>query len=304
MNLPGLWLMELDSDPSLRETAWAELWPRESVEVAEYSLESARSGRACRFIAHRPTARGSARWWDVAVSPIFDRRGDPVQIFCVSRDITELKSTESLLHQELAAKETMLREVNHRIKNALASVASLLSLQARHSQDAVVHACLQQAQSNVIAVAEVHRRLYEMAGHDSLDIGGCIADVVQSTVATLGAKGNVELRTHCDGGVALKADRAIALVLVASELVTNCVKHAFDDGRGTVDVAFTAGPKDAVLRVDDNGRGLGRDFFPEQSTGVGMRIVQRLVKQLDGQLKIDPADHGTHLSVSFPRDGA
>lgn len=302
MNLPGLWQMELEGDPAEQHITWPELWPRECVDLAEYSMESARSGRACRFTAHRLTSRGAAKWWDVAVSPIFDRRGDPVQMFCVSRDITELKQTESSLQRALAEKEVLLHEVNHRIKNGLAAIAGVLSLQARHSQDVLVHNCLQQAQSRVIAVAEIHRRLYEMAGHDSLDIGDCIADVARGTLATLDPCSNVELHTACERGIEVKSDQAITLALVISELITNCVKHAFQGASGKIRVALAAGPTQLSLQVNDNGRGFPADFNREHSAGVGMRIVHGLVRQLHGELRIENAAPGARFSIVFPRE--
>jgi len=302
MNLPGLWQLELEGDPGTSRIAWSELWSRENAELAEYSIESARSGRACRFTACRPTSRGAAKWWDVAVNPIFDRRGLPVQMFCVSRDITELKARELALQRELAEKETLLSEVNHRIKNALAAIAGLLSLQARQSQDAAVHACLQQAQSRVLAIAEIHRRIYEMAGHDCLDIGDCIADVARGTISTLDASVNIELRTACEHGVSLKSDQAITFALLTSELITNCVKHAFEGNDGKVEVAFSAGPTQLFLRVHDNGRGLPEGFDPRKSGGSGMKILLNLVRQLRGELSIARSGRGAHFDIVVPRE--
>jgi PAS domain S-box-containing protein len=302
MNPPGLWLMELDVDPGLTRTSWSELWPRESFDIAEYSLESARSGRACRFTAQRPTARGAVRWWDVAISPIFDRHGHPVQMFCISRDVTEMKAAEHALRQELAAKEMLLREVDHRVKNGLATVAGLLSFQARRSANESVHACLQQAQSRVNAVAAIHRRLYELAKHDTLDIGECIADVARAIVSTQSEAGSITLMTACEHGIALKADRATTLALVTSELITNCIKHAFAQGEGIVQLTLAANPTHLLLRVDDNGRGLLSVPASANEGGIGMTIVRDLVKQLRGELRLDHSGPGAHVRVSVPRD--
>jgi PAS domain S-box-containing protein len=302
MNPPGLWLMELETDPGMDRTSWCELWPREYVDVAEYGLESARSGRACRFTAQRPTARGAVRWWDVAMSPILDRSGHPVQMFCISRDVTALKSSEHSLRQELAAKDMLLREVDHRVKNGLASVAALLSVQARRSTDENVHACLQQAQTRVTAVAEIHRHLYELSKDDSLDIGDCIADVARAIVSTLSETGCITLTTACEHGIALKADRATTLALVTSELITNCIKHAFAHGEGTVQLTLAASATHLLLRVDDNGRGLLSIPEPASQGGIGMQIVQDLVRQLRGELRLDHAGPGAHVRVSVPRD--
>lgn len=117
MNFPGMWQMEIEGQTSKIE--WSQLWPQECADLAEYSIESVRCGRRTRFTAHRRTARGSTKWWDVAVSPVFDKRGEPQQMFCVLRDITDLKKVESSLRDSLAAVELLLLEVNHQVHGKL-----------------------------------------------------------------------------------------------------------------------------------------------------------------------------------------
>lgn len=92
MNFSGL--CQLGVDGTLPRDSWSALWSGESVDLIEYGLESARSGRSCRIIAHRVGARGDVQWWDIAVSPVFDRSGNPVQMFCVCRDVSEAKRLE------------------------------------------------------------------------------------------------------------------------------------------------------------------------------------------------------------------
>lgn len=298
MNLPGACLLGLDGEPCSERLSWSELWSQDCADLAEYSIESARSGRACRFTAHRPSTQGSEKWWDVAVTPVLDHDGNPIRMFCIARDITDLKKSA------LESKHTLLTEANHRIKNGLIAVASLLSMQARRAQDENVRASLQQARSRIIAVAEVHRHLYEAEGNESVDVGDCISAVARESVATLSGEKAIRLRLTCPHGTTLNADRGTTLALVATELVTNCMKHAFPGGDGVVHVSLLASRTHVALHVDDDGRGLPESFDIHKDAGVGMNVVLRLVHQLHGELEIERRAPGAHFRVIVPRDGA
>jgi PAS domain S-box-containing protein len=298
MNLPGACLLGLDDESFGEQLSWSELWSKDCADMAEYSIESARSCRACRFIAHRPWTQGSEKWWDVAVTPVLDDHGNPVQMLCIARDITELKKSA------LESKRTLIAETNHRIKNGLIAVASLLSMQARRAQNEDVRASLQQARSRVIAVAEVHRHLYEADGNERVDVGDCISAVVRESVATLSGEKTIKLWLECPHGTKLTADRGTTLALVAAELVTNCMKHAFAGNEGLVYVSLHASKTHVALHVDDDGNGLPEDFDLHKNAGVGMDVVLRLVRQLHGEIQIERISPGAHFRVSVPRDGA
>jgi len=94
MNFSGICQMGLDGRSQLQQITWRQLWSRECIDLIEYSLESVRSGRACRIFVHRPGARGGMQWWDIAASPVFDRNGTPAHMFCVCRDITDVRMTK------------------------------------------------------------------------------------------------------------------------------------------------------------------------------------------------------------------
>jgi PAS domain S-box-containing protein len=295
MNLPGACLLGLEAPLSSQGISWPELWSGECADMAEYSIESARSGRPCRFTARRHSIQGSEKWWDIAVTPVLDQYGNPVQMLCIARDVTELKKSV------LESKQTLLTEVNHRIKNSLTAVAGLLSMQARRARDENVRVSLHQARSRVMAVAEVHRHLYDANRSETVDIGDCIAAVVRESVAMLRGERNVRLQLACPHGTAVHADRATTLALVATELVTNSMKHAFPSSDGILHVGLYTSSAHLFLHVDDDGRGLPESFDAVKDAGVGMKVVLRLVHQLHGELKIERLARGAHFRVFVPR---
>jgi PAS domain S-box-containing protein len=303
MNLPGSCLLGLDSRPPQQPVSWPELWSPEQRDLAEYSLEEVRCGHQCRFMACREMSSGVPRWWDVAVNPVFDSAGVPAQMFCVCRDVTLLKQAECSLQHQVAAKELLLAEASHRVKNHLASIAGALALQARHSGNETVRNLLRQAQSRIQAVACIHRHLQGSRDGNSLEIAASLAEIARETIAVLGVEDHIGVTISCPQRLVVATDRAVAVLLILTELLTNAFKHAYPGRtRGSVRVTVRDTPHRLVLQIDDDGRGLPRDFEPGSANGLGMRIVQGLVAQLHGELQIDAGSPGTHFQVRLPWD--
>lgn len=303
MNLPGSYLMGLDGRPPQQRVSWSELWSPDNHDLAEYSIDEARSGHQCRFMACRPTASGLPRWWDIAANPIFDAHGVPSQMFCICRDVTELKQAERSLQQQIASKELLMVEASHRVKNHLAGIAGALSLQARYSGDETVRASLQQAQSRIQAVACIHRRLQHGRGNERLELSASMAEIAREAIAALGVEDHIAVTISCPQGLTLSTDRGVALLLMTTELITNALKHAYSGGaKGAVRIAVSSTQRQLLLQVDDDGRGLPVDFNPHGGSGLGMRIVQGLIAQLGGELQIEAQSPGAHFRVRLPRD--
>jgi len=305
MNLPGSCLMGLDGRPPQQPVSWLELWSPDHRDLADYSIDEARCGHPCRFLASRRMANGLPRWWDIAANPGFDAHGVPSQMFCVCRDVTALKQTECSLQQQVAAKELLLAEASHRIKNHLTVIAAALALQARCSHNDAVRASLQQAQSRIQAVACIHHRLQQSTSNDPLELAGPLAEIARQAIAALGVEGHIAVTISCPQRLVMATDRAVALLLMITELVTNALKHGYPDGRGgCVRITLDGSKRELMLQVDDDGRGLPRDFDLHGGSGLGMRIVEGLVAQLHGELQIEPRAPGAHFRVHLPTDEA
>jgi two-component sensor histidine kinase len=248
------------------------------------------------------TSNGLPKWWDIAANPIFDAHGRPAQMFCICRDVTELKQAERSLQDQIACQEVLLVEANHRVKNHLASIAGVLSLQARESRNEVVRTSLQQAQSRIQAVASIHRRLQLGSGNERVDLGTSMTEIAREAVEALGEEDHIAVEIECPPGLLLAADRAIGVLLMTTELITNCMKHAYPaHARGSVRVSVSATQRQLLLQVDDDGRGLPVDFNPCGQAGIGMRIIQSLIAQLRGELQIEFQPKGAHFRVRLPR---
>lgn len=225
-------------------------------------------------------------------------------------DITARKRADEALKATLAEKdallqqkETLLHEVNHRIKNSLQLVSSLLFLQSRRIKDKTAQEQFAAAHSRVLAIAKVHERLYRQTRTpDRIEFGTYLRDLCDDLVGTAFAD-QKQVRVAVDADQAeMPTDEAVPLALIVNELLTNAFKYAFRGGAGgTIRVAFRAAADgQRSLSVTDDGAGLPPGFDPVKSGGLGMRLVTAFVAQLGAALQVSDAAPGARFAVVLP----
>lgn len=223
--------------------------------------------------------------------------GSPVGAIVLCRDVTDLRRRE----RQLVTKNATIREIHHRVKNNLQTVAALLRMQARRIESPEAKAALSDATSRVASIALVHDTLSQT--FDEVVAFDVVADQVLQRVADLGtAQGKVTaIREGSFGEVS--ATVATSLSLVITELCQNAIEHGIADGSGTVRVRPTS--TDGRLRVEivDDGRGLPPTFSMDALSSLGLSIVSTLLAELDGTLQLgpNPAGQGTRALVEMPR---
>lgn len=218
------------------------------------------------------------------------------------RDVTDLRSRD----RELVTKDATIREIHHRVKNNLQTVAALLRLQARRIESVSGREALEEAVRRVGAIAVVHEILSQ-SFEEAVDFD-TVADQLLALVSEVGAHaGSVGLRRTGSFGT-LSSEAATPMAMVLTEVLQNAMEHGFPEGRsGTVEVIAAAGSGtddgDLVIQVRDDGIGLPDAFDAEASTSLGLSIVRTLVAELGGTLKIGPRDDkvGTLVEFAFPR---
>lgn len=211
-------------------------------------------------------------------------------------DVTDARRRE----QELRVKEATIREVHHRVKNNLQTIASLLRIQARRSNSPEAAHALSEAVERVSSMAVVHEMLAEST-EESVNLASAVRTVVDMVVRGLaGADTMIGLKVEGETGL-VPAPVATSLALVTAELVHNAIEHGFEGRQsGSVTVSMRRTPAEVVLSVQDDGRGLPPDFSPESSANLGLAIVRTIVEDdLRGNLSFGNAT-GTHVSVRVP----
>jgi two-component sensor histidine kinase len=207
-------------------------------------------------------------------------------------------ATERHLKEEHQA--VLLREVSHRVKNSLALVASMLTLQARASHHPEVRQSIRDAATRVGTIARVHDQLWQQQDVQTVELSEFLGRLCASLQA--GGPGHQVRFTATTARVS--ADQAIPLALIVNELVTNAFKHAYPRQLGgAVRVILGNDEQDGILRLDvaDDGVGLPEDFDPAATSGdsLGMRMILSLAAQLGGQVEAPRASTGACFVVTF-----
>jgi two-component sensor histidine kinase len=209
----------------------------------------------------------------------------------------ERRNNQQALERSIAQQNLLLHEVNHRVKNSLQLVASLLNLQATATASDDVRTALHEASARIVAIALVHERLYKAADVRTVDLGDYLRDLGQNVAASAG---QCTVQIEAAPGLLIETDRAVWIAVIVNELVTNAAKHAYPAGTDcVVDVALTRIDDEQLeLRLADHGRGLPDGFDPARSGGLGMRVVTALARQLGATLELRRP--GTQVLLRFP----
>lgn len=207
---------------------------------------------------------------------------------------------EQKLRDALAARDLLLREADHRIKNSLQLVASLLAMQRSRLSDTEVAAALDEAIARVRSVAQVHRAFQQSSDLRSVPFGRILRDICEH-VDEFAARISVEC--EADGDLELDSERAIPLGLIVSELLTNAVRHAYPAGQEGV-VRARAVEREGTLSIEiaDDGAGLTSSPDQGEQPNLGMTIVRALCRQISGEMEIDSRPgQGTRVTLRLPR---
>ena len=210
--------------------------------------------------------------------------------------IERLRS-EAKLKAALERQDLLTREMSHRVKNSLAVVAGLLSLQVRGTDNADVKNALSDARARVEAVAQVHDQLWRQPDITRIDLAGFVTALCEKLAESAGANA---LHCHAEA-VTIPADLAIPLGLFINELVTNAIKYAYPDGQGEIRVEASARADGGLtVAVADEGVGLPEGFDPAKArSSLGMRVINNLARQLEGELVLVPG-RGARFELRMP----
>ncbi len=218
------------------------------------------------------------------------------------RDVTEVRRRD----RALLSKDATIREIHHRVKNNLQTVAALLRLQARRSDSAPVRHTLAESVRRVSSIALVHETL-STSPDDRVDLDQIVDRLVPMLSEVAAAESPARVRRDGSFG-ALSADLATPMVMVLAEIVQNALQHGYPPGSlgGEVTIVVRRSARELDIRVVDDGRGLPAGFSLERARGLGLQIVRTLVdSELGGSIGMRraPKGPGTEVSLVVPLRG-
>lgn len=224
--------------------------------------------------------------------------GVPIGALVLVRDITEVRRRD----RALITKDATIREIHHRVKNNLQTVAALLRLQARRVSMPEARVALEESVRRVASIALVHETL-SMSSDEAVEFDGIVDRVASAATEVAATEVSVGMRRTGSFGV-LPAEIATSLVMVLNELLLNAVEHGFPpveeggeaaqpDVRPEVVVSAHRQRKQLHVSVTDNGRGLPAEFDADRGGRLGLQIVRALVTgELRGSIELRPGPTG------------
>ncbi|MDG4894037.1 histidine kinase dimerization/phosphoacceptor domain -containing protein [Mesorhizobium sp. WSM4976] len=258
---------------------------------------------------------GSTFWNALYVSPVSNDKGELLFFFASQLDVSDRKRSEQQItadkeRVEEAVKErtreleaaletqtALLHEVDHRVKNNLQMISSLILMQSRTIRDEAVKSSLRTMLERIEALSTVHRRLYQSKDVSKFDISDFARDLVSDLLT---ASGRPQIRSKLDlEPIIVPADKATPVALIVNELVTNALKHAFKDEAvpGSIGVRMSQPDGHLIIEVSDDGAGM--DGEASGST-FGMRLIRQLGRQLRADVEWRNTSPGTQVVVKMP----
>jgi PAS domain S-box-containing protein len=215
-------------------------------------------------------------------------------------DITGRKQAEAKMKELLAEKELILKEVNHRIKNNMNAMKSLLRLQAGTMNETSTAAALEEAGNRMQSMEILYDQLYQTTSFSELSIKTYVSSLVDAIITNFPQGNLVTIEKRIDDFI-LDAKRLQPLGIIINELLSNSMKYAFTDkSKGMISVSVQLKEGHVTMTLWDNGIGIPVSIDFENSTGFGLTLVQALAAQLYGKIRIERAG-GTRVVLDFDR---
>ncbi len=222
-------------------------------------------------------------------------------------EIGARKEYEEKLMQTIEEKEVLMHEIHHRVKNNLQIISSLMSLQEKNMKDNNTHSIFKDCQSRISSMAIIHEKLYENEDIAEVNVLDYISDLAAHLYETMG--GDISLLEFDIDveNIKLHIEKAIPCGLIINELITNSLKYAFSEQIEKPKIWIKLQKKikrnnnqkfDFLLDIKDNGSGFLNDIDIENATTLGLRLVNKLSRQLEGQHKFIGND-GVHFQLEF-----
>lgn len=219
----------------------------------------------------------------------------------VGVDVTQLRTSEieltSLLHQ----KQVLLQEVHHRVKNNLAIITGLIEVQMSGLENKEVVTYLQETQMRIISIAKVHEMLYTQENLHEVEFGRYIRELVEKIKSTVAMRyTSINIGVKLDS-VTLSLDQAIPCGLLLNELITNSIKHGFDEGETVkIDISASKADEKNTITYRDFGKGMPEPPDLAESGNFGSMIILILLEQLKAEYSLETRG-GMQMTFSFQR---
>ncbi|MBL7884474.1 MAG: hypothetical protein JNL69_10430, partial [Bacteroidia bacterium] len=237
---------------------------------------------------------------EIYLNPIFNEKGQVIEISGIGHDITEKKLVEEKIKQSLQEKEVLLKEVHHRVKNNLQVISSILNLQSSYVKDAGTLNILKESQNRIKSMAFIHESLYQTKDFSSINFSEYVVNLSNNLIHSY-SNFEYEIKLNLDiQNVFLNLDLAIPCGLIINEIISNALKYAFVEKQndGEISIEMKTEDENLILKLSDNGAGLPKNIDFRNTESLGLQLVVTLTEQLNGTIELDTTN-GTAYTIIF-----
>jgi len=276
----------------------------DKVIVADDRREEARRLSESResFVKESKRVRKDGSLRDVVIYGVpVTLEGKTLAIFGMYIDITEQKEAEKNIQKSLREKEVLLAEIHHRVKNNLAVITGLLELQSYSTENETARAALTDSQRRITSIALIHEKLYQGENFSEIQFDQYLEELTEVIKNSIGHNlKHVEIDILADP-VKLTLTQAIPCGLLLNEAVTNAYKHAFNTEKSPkIEITFKEEGKKLYFRIADNGTGFPEGMNEKMNESLGLKLIETLSKQLNGDLKFWN-ENGGIVEITFEK---
>jgi PAS domain S-box-containing protein len=241
--------------------------------------------------------KGKVRWLET-IWTVIKKDEKSNSILVINNDITKRKKAEYKIKASLKEKETLLKEIHHRVKNNLQIISSLLDLQERYvKNDPTAVNVLKEIKNRVMSMAMIHEMIYQSEDLSHINFSEYIRNLISNLFQSYGANSSITSVINIEQ-IYMNIETAVPLGLIISELISNSLKYAFpEDKKGEILVNLTKNEK-FELTISDNGIGIPKKIDFNTESTLGLKLVRSLINQIDGTVQLDRTK-GTKYTITF-----
>ena len=287
----------LEVEPSY-EILTERIHPDDRKRVKQAFSESLENQESYNITYRLALPGGKVKYVEAQARHFYNDAGEPVLTIGTNQNVTERELEKQEIEESLEEKRMLLGEIHHRLKNNLAVVAGMLQLQWLQEDDTEVIKSLRESTNRIKAVAGIHQQLYQSGNFANVALGENIKTLASDLISTMETNAKIELESDSDT-IYLDMTQTLPCTLIANEVVTNAVKHAFEgQGTGRIHIQLKENDDNIRLLISDNGVGLPDDFEDRQGS-LGMNLISTLSNQLDGDYNFSSSEQGTTFTLEF-----
>jgi len=282
---------------------WNESIHPDNKPVFERALNDYLEGRKSRYELEYQiqTKTGDWKWiWAAGECVEWDKNRKPVRFLGTHKDITKSKQAEEQIQKSLREKMALLREINHRVKNNLQVISSLLDLSSMRAQDQKTISLFTNIRSKIQTMALIHSQAFQNGSFNDINIESHIREQVRLLSAVY-SKNERITPVFETSDIHLSLSQAIPCALVCNELISNAFKHAFRKvTEGIIEISIQKSDNDTIyIRIRDNGVPISEEINIYKTDTLGLKLVRNIVQQqLHGKIQLK-RNNGTEFIIEF-----